>query len=152
MVVPLVRVKLKINIHRGCDINPFVSYSCINGPMFCLKPCVFLKMAGDLQIVLLDVLKLWYQTVRNQTMRLILSRPITGPDAMDGCMEKVLSQVSFYWHISLVEFPPFRFPQLDNRVNFLLNILFLHLIHFPLFVPCWMSSSARAAHAFWQRQ
>ena len=72
----------------------------------------FWKLEGNLQIVLLDVLEFWYHAVFNETVRLILSCSITGPDAMDACLGMIPLIVPLLTHPSCrvftIHIPTFR--------------------------------------------
>ena len=114
MIVPSVSSKLVIDICRGCDINASLSaYSFNKGPISCLDTFVsFLENWQEIEIVLSDVLELWYRTVHYRTMRLISSCPITGPDAIEAFVGKILSSVVLLIHqssgISTFHIPTFR--------------------------------------------
>ena len=89
--MPMISSKRESNIRRGCDINPSLSaLSCINGPIYRLHTFVFLNICGKLELT--DIVELCH-TVSNQILRLILSCPKTGPDAIDDCMGMILSSV-----------------------------------------------------------
>ena len=152
MIVPFVSSKLEIDIRRGCDMNASLSaYSFNKGPISCLDTFVSVfENWQEIEIVLSDVLELRYRTVHYQTMRLISSCPITGPDAIEACVGRILSSVVLLIHqssgMSNIHIPTFR-----QQWNIPFNYCFRTSISLCL-VPRWRSSSLRAGRASSQGQ
>ena len=105
MIVPVVSLKLEINIRRGWHINlSFPAYSLKNGQISCLHAFLFLRNDAKLANFFSDVQELWYYNVRNQTKSLILSCPLTGLDARDVCIGRIL------WSVPLLKYQCCRDP------------------------------------------